>query len=153
MQRIREHRGWGQAKVRSRRTRADLRRRPPMSGGDILATLVVGFVAGVSAGMLGIGGGVLFVPGLGVFFNLSQLRAESASLLAVIPVALVGAMRQRSYGNVRVRDAVTIGVLSPLGVLAGVGLSNALSDKVLSYLFAAVLLYFGVTLARRALSS
>ena len=122
-----------------------------MSSGEILATLAVGFAAGVSAGMLGIGGGVLFVPGLVLILNLSQLRAESTSLLAIIPVALVGAMRQHSYGNVRVRDALTIGVLSPVGVLGGVQLANALSDKVLSYLFAAVLLYFALTLARRAL--
>jgi uncharacterized membrane protein YfcA len=123
-----------------------------VSGGEIVATLAVGFVAGVSAGMLGIGGGVLFVPGLVLILNMSQLRAESTSLLAIIPVAVVGTMRQRAYGNVRIRDAVTIGVLSPLGVLGGVQLSNALSDKVLSYLFAAVLLYFGLTLARRAIS-
>jgi uncharacterized protein len=122
-----------------------------VSEGDIVATLAVGFVAGMSAGMLGIGGGVLFVPGLVLILNLSQLRAESTSLLAIIPVAIVGAMRQQSYGNVRMRDAMTIGVLSPLGVLGGVQLANVLSDKALSYLFAAVLLYFGFTLAKRAL--
>ena len=124
-----------------------------MSGGEIVATLAVGFIAGVSAGMLGIGGGVLFVPALVVILNLSQLRAESTSLLAVIPVAIVGAMRQRSYGNVRMREALIIGGLSPVGVVAGAQLANALSDRVLSYLFAAVLLYFAYTLARRALST
>jgi uncharacterized membrane protein YfcA len=123
-----------------------------VSAGDILATLAVGFAAGVSAGMLGIGGGVLFVPGLVIILNMTQLRAESTSLLAIIPVAIVGAMRQRSYGNVRERDAITIGVLSPLGVLGGVKLSNVVSDRTLSYLFAAVLLYFALTLARRAIS-
>ena len=124
-----------------------------MSGGEIVATLAVGFIAGVSAGMLGIGGGVLFVPALVVILNLSQLRAESTSLLAVIPVAIVGLMRQRSYGNVRMREALIIGGLSPVGVVAGAQLANALSDRVLSYLFAAVLLYFAYTLARRALST
>jgi uncharacterized protein len=124
-----------------------------VSGGEIVATLAVGFIAGVSAGMLGIGGGVLFVPALVVILNLSQLRAESTSLLAVIPVAIVGAMRQRSYGNVRMREALIIGGLSPVGVVAGAQLANALSDRVLSYLFAAVLLYFAYTLARRALSA
>jgi uncharacterized membrane protein YfcA len=124
-----------------------------VSGGEIVATLAVGFIAGVSAGMLGIGGGVLFVPALVVILNLSQLRAESTSLLAVIPVAIVGAMRQRSYGNVRMREALIIGGLSPVGVVAGAQLANALSDRVLSYLFAAVLLYFAYTLARRALST
>ena len=123
-----------------------------MSTGDIVATLAVGFIAGVSAGMLGIGGGVLFVPGLVIILNLTQLRAESTSLLAIIPVAIVGAWRQRSYGNVRERDALTIGILSPVGVLAGVKLANVVSDKTLSYLFAAVLLYFALTLAKRALT-
>jgi len=123
-----------------------------VSGGDIIATLAVGFVAGVSAGMLGIGGGVLFVPGLVLILNMTQLRAESTSLLAIIPVAIVGAMRQRSYGNVREREALTIGVLSPLGVLGGVKLANVVSDQTLSYLFAAVLLYFALTLGKRALA-
>jgi uncharacterized protein len=123
-----------------------------VSTGDVLATLAVGFAAGVSAGMLGIGGGVLFVPGLVLILDMSQLRAESTSLLAIIPVAIVGAWRQRSYGNVRGRDAVTIGILSPLGVLGGVKLANVVSDRTLSYLFAAVLLYFALTLAKRALT-
>jgi uncharacterized protein len=122
-----------------------------MSTGAVLATVVVGFAAGVSSGMLGIGGGVLFVPGLVLILNVSQLRAESTSLLAIIPVAIVGAMRQRSYDNVRMRDGLVIGVLSPVGVLGGVQLSNVIPDRTLGYLFAAVLLYFAYTLARRAL--
>jgi uncharacterized protein len=122
-----------------------------MSAGDIVAALAVGFAAGMASGMLGIGGGVLFIPGLVLILNLSQLRAESTSLLAIIPVALVGATRQRSYDNVRLRDGLAIGALSPLGVLGGVKLSNVIPDKTLSYLFAAVLLYFALTLAKRAL--
>jgi uncharacterized membrane protein YfcA len=122
-----------------------------VTAGEIVGTLAVGFVAGMSAGMLGIGGGALFVPGLVLIMDFTQLRAESTSLLAIIPVAVVGALRQDSYGNVRRREALTIGVLSPIGVFAGVQLSNVLSDKALSYLFAVVLLYFAFTLARRAL--
>ncbi|HEY1595381.1 MAG TPA: sulfite exporter TauE/SafE family protein [Thermoleophilaceae bacterium] len=123
-----------------------------MSTGDIAATLAVGFAAGMSSGLLGIGGGLLFVPGLVLILGETQLRAEATSLLAIIPVALVGASRQKSYGNLRLRDALTIGILSPLGVLAGVGLANVVSDRVLSYMFAAMLLYFAYGLARRAIS-
>jgi uncharacterized membrane protein YfcA len=79
------------------------------------------------------------------------LRAEATSLLAIIPVALVGTWRQRRYGNLRPRDALLIGVLSPLGVLAGVVLANIVPDRVLSYMFAAMLLYFAYTLGKRAL--
>lgn len=123
-----------------------------MSGGEIAGTLAIGFAAGMASGLLGIGGGLLFVPGLVLILGETQLRGEATSLLAIIPVALVGAWRQKSYGNMRLRDAVMIGVLSPIGVLAGVGLANIVSDRVLSYLFAAMLLYFAYNLARRAIA-
>jgi uncharacterized protein len=122
-----------------------------MSAGDVAGAIGVGLAAGVASGMLGIGGGILFIPGLVLILNLSQLRAESTSLLAIIPVAIVGAMRQRSYGNVRLREGLVIGALSALGVLGGVKLANVIPDRTLSYLFGAVLLYFAFTLARRAL--
>jgi uncharacterized protein len=123
-----------------------------LSAGEIAGTLAVGFAAGMASGLLGIGGGLLFVPGLVLILGETQLRAEATSLLAIIPVAIVGATRQKSYGNLRLRDALTIGILSPLGVLGGVGLANVVSDKVLSYLFAAMLLYFAFNLAKRAIA-
>ena len=48
------------------------------------------------------------------------MQGESTSLLMIVIVALVGAYRQNTYGNVNVRNAIVIGVLSPLGVLIGV---------------------------------
>ncbi|HKN93988.1 MAG TPA: sulfite exporter TauE/SafE family protein [Thermoleophilaceae bacterium] len=122
-----------------------------MSGGEIAGTLAVGFAAGMSSGLLGIGGGILFVPGLVLILGESQLRAEATSLLAIIPVALVGSMQQKRYGNLRGRDALLIGALSPIGVFGGVELANIVSQKLLSYLFAAMMLYFAFNLARRAL--
>ena len=123
-----------------------------MSGGEIAGTLAIGFAAGMASGMLGIGGGLLFVPGLVLLLGESQLRGEATSLLAIIPVAIIGVWRQRKYDNVRLREGLTIGVLSPIGVFGGVALANVVSDKLLSYLFAAMLLYFAYTLARRAIA-
>jgi uncharacterized protein len=123
-----------------------------MDAGSIAAAAAVGFAGGVTGGLLGVGGGVLFVPALVFFLGLSQLHAEATSLLAVVPVAAVGAWRQHGYGNVRMRDGIVIGLLSPLGVLAGVELANALPDRVLKLSFAVVQLYFAYRLGRRALS-
>jgi uncharacterized protein len=123
-----------------------------LSGGEIAGTLAIGFAAGMASGLLGIGGGLLFVPGLVLLLGETQLRGEATSLLAIIPVAIVGAARQRSYGNMRLRDAMLIGVLSPIGVFGGVKLANVVSDRVLSYMFAAMLLYFAYNLARRAIA-
>jgi uncharacterized membrane protein YfcA len=118
---------------------------------DIIGAVVIGFAAGVSSGLLGIGGGIIFVPGLVFFLSLSQLTAEATSLVAIVPVAIVGAWRQRSYGNLRVRDGLTIGVLSLPGVAGGALLADTLPERPLELMFAAVQIVFAVGLAKRAL--
>jgi uncharacterized membrane protein YfcA len=105
----------------------------------------------VIAGLLGVGGGVLFVPGLVLFLGLSQHHAEATSLLAIVPVAIVGAYRQDRYGNVQRHDALLLGLLSLLGAVAGVALANALSAALLRYAFAALILVVAAQMVRRAL--
>jgi len=113
--------------------------------------IAVGFAAGVVAGMLGVGGGILFVPALVLFLDLTQVDAEATSLLAIIPVALVGAARQRRYGNLRERDALVLGVLAIPGAVAGVALVNAIPERVVEVLFALLMLYVASQMIRRAL--
>ena len=122
-----------------------------MEAWELAGAVAIGFAAGVTSGLIGVGGGVLFVPGLVIFLGLSQLGAEATSLVAVVIVALVGAWRQHGYGNVRLRDGLAIGALSPLGAAAGTVLANALSERALELSFAAVQLYFAWRLASRAL--
>jgi uncharacterized membrane protein YfcA len=124
-----------------------------VDAGELIGVLAVGFAAGVSSGMLGVGGGIIFVPGLVIFLNESQLHAEATSLLAIVIVATVGAWRQHGYGNLRLRDGIIVGALSPLGAVGGAVLANAVTERSLELAFAAVQLYFAFTLARRALSS
>ena len=122
-----------------------------MDAGSVAAAVAIGFAAGVTSGLLGVGGGVLFVPALVFFLGLSQLSAEATSLLAIVPVAILGAWRQHGYGNVRIREAVWVGVLSPPGVLIGTTLANHLSERALQLSFAGLQLFFALGLARRAL--
>ncbi len=110
----------------------------------------LGFAAGMAGGLLGVGGGVLFVPALVVFADQSQLGAEATSLVAIVLVAVVGAWRQRGYGNVRPRDGLIVGVLSPIGVVFGVGLANAVPERALELSFATVQLLFAWQLAKKA---
>lgn len=117
---------------------------------DVAGLLVLGFAAGMAGGLLGVGGGILFVPALVVFAHLSQLEAIATSLVAIVLVAVVGTARQRDYGNVRLRDGLVIGVLSPLGVLAGLLVANAVPERALELAFAAVQLLFAWRLAGNA---
>ena len=119
---------------------------------ELLAVLIA-IAGGLTGGLVGVGGGILFVPALTIFLGLSQVEAESTSLLTIVVVALVGAYRQKSYGNVRVREALAIGVLSPLGVLAGVVIANNVSERVLQLSFAALALLMAAQLVRRARAS
>lgn len=122
-----------------------------MDGLDVTGLLAIGFCAGMLGGLVGVGGGVLFVPGLVIFLGLSQLEAQSTSLLAIVFVALVGTWRQGRYGNLRVRDGLIVGLLSPIGVLAGTVLANAVTERTLELAFAAVQIFFAYSLARRAM--
>ena len=116
---------------------------------ELLGLAVFGLAAGVSSGLLGIGGGVIFVPGLVIFAGESQLSAEATSLLAVVIVAAAGAWRQQGYGNLRLRDGILVGLLSPLGVAGGTILANTVSERTLELGFAAVQVYFAYRLVRR----
>jgi uncharacterized protein len=117
----------------------------------MIGAIAIGLAAGVLGGLLGLGGGVLFVPGLVIFLGLSQHQAEATSLLAIIPVALVGALTQNRYGNVRRADALRMGVISIAGAAAGVALANVLSGAVLRTAFALVILLIAAQLVQRAL--
>lgn len=118
----------------------------------MIGAIAIGLCAGIVGGLLGVGGGVLFVPGLVIVLGLGQHQAEATSLLAIVPVAVIGTIKQDGYGNVRRKDALLMGLLSIAGVAAGVALANALSGTVLRVGFALLMLLVAVQLIRKALA-
>jgi uncharacterized membrane protein YfcA len=120
---------------------------------DELFAILIALAGGLAGGLVGVGGGVLFVPALTVFIGLSQVEAESTSLLMIVVVALVGAARQSAYGNLALRDALVIGALSPLGVIAGVIVANEVPQRALELSFAALVLFVAYGLLKRALTA
>jgi uncharacterized membrane protein YfcA len=117
----------------------------------VIEAILIGFAAGVVAGLLGVGGGALFVPALTLGLGLSQIDAEATSLLAIIPVALVGAWRQHGQGNVDLRTGLTLGGLAVAGAAGGVALANAVPERALEVGFALLILAVAAQLVRRAL--
>jgi uncharacterized protein len=121
-----------------------------MSVASISALVAIGLLAGVIAGLLGVGGGIVFVPGLVLVLGISQHVAEGTSLLAILPVVIAGAISQHRYRNVNRKDAAVIGALSIGGAAAGVLLANALSGKALQIAFAALMVLIAAQLLRRS---
>jgi uncharacterized membrane protein YfcA len=118
----------------------------------VIEALLIGLAAGVVAGLLGVGGGALFVPALTIGLGLSQIDAEATSLLAIIPVALVGAWRQRTKGNADVRTGLELGVLAMGGAAAGAAAANAVPERALEVGFGLLMLVVAGQLARHALT-
>lgn len=112
--------------------------------------ILAGFGAGIVAGLFGVGGGVIFVPTLVAFFEMPQAEAQATSLLAIIPVALVGSYRQHGYGNVAVRDGLTIGVLSLPGAVLASWIANELPEATMKVLFAGLCVYVAYRMGVRA---
>jgi uncharacterized membrane protein YfcA len=120
---------------------------------DELFAVLIALAGGLAGGLVGVGGGVLFVPALTVFIGLTQVEAESTSLLMITIVALVGAARQNTYGNLDLRDALVVGILSPLGVIVGVVVANEVPQRALELAFAALVLFVAYGLIKRALTT
>ena len=113
-----------------------------------MLAIVLGLAAGVLAGTLGVGGGILFVPTL-IALGLEHHEALGTSLLAIIPTALVGTWRQARYGNIRGRAAVTLGLAAAVSAQGGVVLAESLSDASLRRLFAGFLVLVAAQIAFR----
>jgi uncharacterized membrane protein YfcA len=113
-----------------------------------LGAIAIGFVAGGIAGVFGVGGGIVFVPCLVILLGLDQVDAEATSLLAIVPVALVGAYRQSAYGNLRLRDGIVVGALALPFAALGVVIVNAVPERAIELGFAALVVYVAIGLLR-----
>jgi uncharacterized protein len=111
--------------------------------------VLLGVIAGILAGLFGVGGGILFVPIL-TWLGLTQLHAEASSLLAIVPTVLVGVWRQQRYGNVRWRSAGILGVASIAAAVGGAQVAISLPEATLRRLFAVLLILTAAQIAWRA---
>jgi uncharacterized membrane protein YfcA len=103
--------------------------------------LLLGFVAGVLGGLIGLGGGVIIVPALVFLFGFSQHRAQGTTLaLMVPPIGLLAAWTYYKQGYVDLKVALLICVGFFLGGLLGAKIATSLSNAVLEKVFGVALL-------------
>jgi uncharacterized protein len=115
-----------------------------------LALIAVGAAAGVLAGLLGVGGGILLVPFLVLAVGMTQHEAEATSLLVILPTAVAAsvALRRRGLGDLPI--ALVIGIVGALGAVVGALLALSLPADVLRAVFAVLLAVAGLRLIRDA---
>ncbi len=109
-----------------------------------IIALALGVVGGFVAALAGVGGGIIFVPALALVLGLTQIVAEATSLLAIIPVAILGTWQQRRTGDVHLGDALIIGIGSIATAILAALAASAMPEDVLRWLFAAFMLVIAV---------
>jgi uncharacterized membrane protein YfcA len=107
---------------------------------EILALLGIGLTAGVLAGLLGIGGGVLMVPAMVLLMAYDQHVAQGTSLLVIIPAALAGSWTHHRAGRLSLRDAGALAIGGVAGALLGSLTALSLDEVLLQRLFAVLLI-------------
>jgi len=106
---------------------------------------VIGIIAGVLSGIIGIGGGVLIVPALIYLLHFDQRKAQGTSLGALLaPIGLLAFLAYYRKGNVDVSAAVFIALGFMIGGYFGGMWAQQIPDLILRRIFALVLLALGL---------
>ncbi len=113
--------------------------RADLTAASVVLLIVFGVATGVLAGLLGVGGGIIMVPGMIVLLGLAAVVAKGTSLAVIIPTAVMGTWRNRRNANVDLRVAAIVGLAGIVSAVAGSYVSDALSDTVANVLFAVLL--------------
>ncbi len=111
----------------------------PLTLAAATALVAIGAVTGVLAGLLGVGGGIVMVPGLVLLLGISDVLAKGTSLLVIIPTALVGTARNVAAGNTDVPVAVAAGLAGAAAAFPGSVLAVHLDPSLSRALFALLL--------------
>lgn len=129
-----------------------------MTALDAAGWALIGFGAGSLAAMLGIGGGIVFVPALVTLYSFPQHEAQATSLAVIAPTTLVAAFVHARAGRVEWRLAGWLGLGGAVGGFLGATTALALEGSVLRRMFAVFLVFIAYrmlaeTRRREALSA
>ncbi len=107
---------------------------------DIWAYVILGLVAGIISGLIGIGGGIIIVPALVFIFGMTQHQAQGTTLaLMVPPIGLLAAWTyyRQGYVNLKVAGLICLGFF--VGGLLGARVATSLPTRVLEKVFGVAL--------------
>jgi uncharacterized protein len=108
--------------------------------------VLLGMLAGAMAGLLGVGGGIVMVPGLVLLTSVPQEVAKGTSLAVIIPTALVGTVRNARRGDVDVPVALAVGLSGVVSSFLASLLALRLDPVLSAVLFGVLLVAMAIRL-------
>lgn len=112
----------------------------------MVIALIVGLIAGASAGLFGVGGGFLMVPAMVLLLDQSQHVAQGTSLLVIVPTTLVGTALNVRRRNVDLPLLVPLAVAGIVGAVLGALASVRLDPDTLRRIFGIVMILVSLRL-------
>ena len=112
----------------------------------ILSSMIIGLAGGLVSGLLGVGGGLVFVPLLFFMKGMNMHMAIGTSLAIIIPTVIVGTLRHSLSGMVDWKIAGIVAIFAMVGSLLGSALSIKLNVLLLRKIFAVFIVFVAVKL-------
>ena len=110
----------------------------------VLSLMLIGVIAGLLSGLVGVGGGVVMVPLLILLLGFNQHQAQGTSLaVLVVPVTAIAVFNYYKEGYINWKHAAVIAVFFVVGGYFGSKLAISLDQKILKKIFAVILLLLG----------
>jgi len=112
-----------------------------MSISTIIILIIIGLLAGVLSGIVGIGGGLIMIPMMMIFLGLNQHTAQGTSLAVMLPpIGIMAALSYYKAGYVEWKYALIIAATFIIGGYFGAKFAVSISPNLLKKVFGAVLL-------------
>ena len=113
-----------------------------MSAHIILVLVLIGLLAGMLSGLIGVGGGIIIVPALVYFLGFSQKEAQGTSLgLLLLPIGILAVMNYYNSKLIDVKVVAIMAIAFVVGGFLGSKLALAISEQALRKIFAIILFY------------
>ncbi|NLF44665.1 MAG: sulfite exporter TauE/SafE family protein [Syntrophomonadaceae bacterium] len=112
---------------------------------NYIKPVLLGVITGMFAGIFGIGGGFIMVPGLLLFFGMTPLQAVGTSLFAMITISGIGGLIKLGQGFVELPVGIMLGLGTIIGAQLGVKISDHIKPLMLKGAFVLLFLYLAVT--------
>ncbi len=113
---------------------------------DHFLSLLIGFIAGIFGGLVGLGGGVVMIPLMVGIQKLSQHKAHGTSLVALVFTGIAGAVTYAAKGTVDFTASLLLAVTAVFTARAGAHFAHALAEWKLKRAFGAFLIFVSVLL-------
>lgn len=117
-----------------------------MTSASIAIAISIGAIAGISSGLLGVGGGIVMVPLLTILLRTTQHRAHATSLAAIVPIASSGTARFAIAGSINYGLAALLAAGALIGAPLGARLMARSGEAVLKILFGFLMIAVSVEL-------